>query len=329
MNHKKTNPAALDSRNDRRHIAIIVLLCILAALSGAAVQAYRVHHTGWAPNVAQVSFRFHGLNNVRENYERKMAVYIFRDSEGLLYVLTKRPNEDPFCFYVKVIERKYKHPFRNARARPNGVTSQLFPAYSTFRIDFVLAPDTTKHPDVLFAEDQAHTLWTSLGNGMDLTEIQKPYPLELFETLDAYYLQEYAQRMFRRSPRYAEFPIFRHDGTDPALTAIPGGRGVLPQPALPASTHRYARLEFGTPDSPLILADWIDGAKYALIYVVAPIILLDLIGYWGIYRMTGIRRRKLRVMRGECIRCGYPLMNGLCCECGLRVDVDTDDTASA
>ncbi len=144
--------------------------------------------------------------------------------------------------------------------------------------------------------------------------------------LDAYFMQEYAQRKISLDPLYADYPIVRHDGSDPALPAIPNVWG---HPKIPASTHRYARNEFGTPESPLILADWIDGAKYALIYVVAPIILLDLIGYWGIYRMTGIHRRKYRVMRGECIRCGYPLMNGLCCECGLRVDVDTDDTASA
>jgi len=199
-----------------------------------------------------------------------------------------------------------------------------FPAYSTIRVDYVLAPDTTKHPDVLFVEDQPRMLFNSRGGGTHLTEIQKPYPQETFDALDAYFLNEYAQQRSQSDPLYTDFPIVRLDGTDPAIPAASPARKTF-QPAAPAASHRYARLEFGTPESPLIFADWIDGSKFALIYVVAPIIFLDLIGYWGIYRMTRIRQRKHRKLRGECIRCGYPLIDGLCCECGLRVDIEIND----
>lgn len=335
MNHKESNPATFTPPNDRRHITIIVLLCVFIALGGAAVQAYRVHRVGWVPNAVAMTISSHGSGTYLK-YTSEPVFSLYRKKQGQLYVQSLGPNEDEFCFYVYVIERQYNHPFRKVKKRPPGDDMQFtilgssFHAYSTFRIKRVYAPDGTQNPDVHFVEDQPSTLSTSTSHGVwtHLTEIQKPYPKEALDVLDAYLMQEYAQQKVFSDPLYADFPIVRHDGSDPALPATTRAPGVTPRGALPASTHRYARNEFGTPESPLTLYDWVDGAKNALLYVVAPIVLLDLIGYWAIFRMMIVRPRRNRIMRGECVRCGYPLMDGLCCECGLRIDVETDDAAT-
>lgn len=338
MPHKATNPATFTPPKDRHHFAIIVLLCVFVILGGAGVQAYRVHDAGWVPNATARPSLSHG-NGPFLKYTNETTISLYRNNQGLLYVQNGRPNEDAFCFSISVIERQYQHPFRKVKERPKRPKVGLQPikmgssfhAYSTFRIKRIYASDATLNPDIHYVEVHPGKLSRSFGDGLweRSVEIQKPYPEEVLHVLDAYLMQEYAQRKILYDPLYADFPIVRHDGSDPVLPGTTRAPGVLPHGALPASTHRYTRNELGTPESPLILADWIDGAKTALIYVVAPIILLDLIGYWGIYRMTGIRRRKYRKMRGECIRCGYPLMDRLCCECGLRVDVETDDAAAA
>ena len=331
MPHKETNPAAFNPPNNRRHITIIVLLCVFIALGGAVVQAYRVHDAGWIPNATSAGSTAHsGL--YYENYDSMGTIHLYCDSKGLLHVQS-RPSLDAICFIANIRERQYNHLFRKVKKRPPGGGMQIrimgssFHAYSTYRFDSIVAIDTTNRPDVLFVEGRGRGEWT-YPDGIQFREIQKPYPKDVLDALDAYFTQEYAQRRAYLDPLYADFPIVRHDGIDPAFPAVIRN-GSTQRQAISAVAHRYARLEFGTPESPLTLYDWFDGAKNALIYVVAPIILLDLVGYWGIYRMTGIRRRKLRKIRGECIRCGYPLIDGLCCECGLRIDVDTDNTPSA
>ncbi len=336
MPHKATNPATFTPPKDRHHFAIIVLLCVFVILGGAGVQAYRVHDAGWVPNATAQFIFIQGSGSYLE-YTIEHKISLYRNSQGLLNVQNLRSNKDAFCFSISIIERQYQHPFRKVKMRPAfglhpRIYGSSFHAYSTFRIKQIYASDATLNPVIHFVEDHPGIFSRSIGDVLreHSVEIQKPYPEEDLHVLDEFFLQEYAQYRTQGDPLYADFPIVRHDGIDPALPAILKTPSVLNhRAALPASTHRYTRNELGTPESPLILADWIDGAKTALIYVVAPIILLDLIGYWGIYRMTGIRRRKYRKMRGECIRCGYPLMDRLCCECGLRVDVETDDAAAA
>ncbi len=119
MNHKETNPATFNPPNDRRHITIIVLLCVIVALGGAGVQAYRVHRIGWVPNATATTFSFHGSGQYSK-YTREPRISLYRNDQGLLYVQNGRPNEDAFCFYVSVIERQYNHPFRKVKKKTRG-----------------------------------------------------------------------------------------------------------------------------------------------------------------------------------------------------------------
>ncbi|MBL4809786.1 MAG: hypothetical protein JKY43_06985 [Phycisphaerales bacterium] len=326
----KTNPTALTPLNIRRHITIIVLLCLLVALSGAAVQAYRVYDAGWIPNATSAGLSSHS-GTYYKHYESTRTIHLYCDSNGLLYIQS-RPSGDAICFIANIRERQYNHLFRKVKKRPPLVGMQFriegssFHAYSTYRFDSIVAIDTTNRPDVLFVEGGGRGEWT-YPDGIQFREIQKPYPQDVLDALDAYFTQEYAQQMVNRDPLYADFPIVRHDGIDPAFPAVIRN-GSTQRQAISAAAHRYARLEFGTPESPLTLYDWFDGAKNALLYIALPIVFLDLVGYWGIYRMMLVRPRLNRKMRGECVRCGYPLIDGLCCECGLRVDVETNDTTT-
>jgi len=69
--------------------------------------------------------------------------------------------------------------------------------------------------------------------------------------------------------------------------------------------------------NPLVLADFWDGARVGVAFGVPAWGVFYAFGYWYIYRWIVQARRR---QNGLCIYCKYPMQQGLCTECGYRLD---------